>query len=137
MKPIEIKEVFSEENVGKEVYFRGWVYRRRIIGNKIFLVVRDANSLIQVVIKDPKLFEKVQPIQIEGSLAVKGVVLKDKRAPGGFEVEAKEIEVFDYGKPFPLRGREEPDTIQKYRHLWIRSRWFLQLKKLSTPYFNV
>jgi asparaginyl-tRNA synthetase len=131
MKPIEIKEIFSEEKIGKEVYFRGWVYRRRIIGEKIFLVVRDANSLIQVVIKEPKLVEKVQPIQIEGSLAIKGIVNKDKRAPGGFEVEAKEIEIFDYGKPFPLRGREEPETIQKYRHLWIRSRFFSATQKIK------
>jgi len=131
MKPIEIRDIFSKENVEKEVYFRGWVYRRRIIGDKIFLVVRDANGIVQVVIKDPKLVEKIQPIQIEGSLAVKGVVHEDKRAPGGYEVEAKEIEVFDYGKPFPLRGREEPDTIQKYRHLWIRSRWFSAAQKIK------
>jgi asparaginyl-tRNA synthetase len=131
MKPIEIRDIFSKENVEKEVYFRGWVYRRRIIGDKIFLVVRDANGIVQVVIKDPKLVEKIQPIQIEGSLAVKGIVHEDKRAPGGYEVEAKEIEVFDYGKPFPLRGREEPDTIQKYRHLWIRSRWFSATQKIK------
>jgi asparaginyl-tRNA synthetase len=131
MKPIEIRDIFSKENVEKEVYFRGWVYRRRIIGDKIFLVVRDANGIVQVVIKDPKLVEKIQPIQIEGSLAVKGIVHEDKRAPGGYEVEAKEIEVFDYGKPFPLRGREEPDTIQKYRHLWIRSRWFSAVQKIK------
>jgi asparaginyl-tRNA synthetase len=131
MESIEIRSIFSKENVGKEVYFRGWVYRRRIIGDKIFLVVRDANGIVQVVIKDPKLFEKTQQIQIEGSLAVKGIVHEDKRAPGGYEVEAKEIEVFDYGKPFPLRGREEPDTIQKYRHLWIRSRWFSTVQKIK------
>jgi asparaginyl-tRNA synthetase len=131
MESIEIRSIFSKENVGKEVYFRGWVYRRRIIGDKIFLVVRDANGIVQVVIKDPKLFEKTQQIQIEGSLAVKGIVHEDKRAPGGYEVEAKEIEVFDYGKPFPLRGREEPDTIQKYRHLWIRSRWFSAVQKIK------
>jgi len=131
MEPIEIKDILKKENVGKEVYFRGWVYRRRVFGDKIFLVVRDANGIIQVVIKDPKLVEKIQPIQIEGSLAVKGIVHEDKRAPGGFEVEAKEIEVFDYGKPFPLRGREEVDTIQKYRHLWIRSRWFSATQKIK------
>jgi len=131
MEPIEIKEIFDEEKNEKEVYFRGWVYRRRIIGEKIFLVVRDANGIVQVVIKDPSLVKKAQPIQIEGSLAVKGIVHKDKRAPGGFEVEAKEIEIFDYGKPFPLRGREEVDTIQKYRHLWIRSRWFSAVQKIK------
>jgi len=131
MRPIEIKEIFDEEKNEKEVCFRGWVYRRRIIGEKIFLVIRDASGIVQVVVKDPELVKKVQPIQIEGSLAVKGIVHKDKRAPGGFEVEAKEIEIFDYGKPFPLRGREELDTIQKYRHLWIRSRWFSAVQKIK------
>ncbi len=131
MEVSEIKEIFNEKNVGKEICLKGWVYRRRIIGDKIFLVIRDANAIVQVIIKDSKLVEKVQPIQIEGSLKIKGIVHKDERAPGGFEVEAKDVEIFDYGKPFPLRGREEPDTIQKYRHLWVRSRWFSAAQKIK------
>jgi asparaginyl-tRNA synthetase len=69
MQSINIKEIFNEEKVGKEVFFKGWVYRRRIVGNKVFLVIRDANSIIQVVIKDDELLKKIQPIQIEGSFS--------------------------------------------------------------------
>ncbi|WP_231434038.1 single stranded DNA-binding domain-containing protein [Candidatus Nanopusillus massiliensis] len=45
--------------------------------------------------------------QIEGSLEVKGILRKDERAPGGYEIEVKEIKVYDYGKPFPLKGDED------------------------------
>ncbi len=126
-----IKEIMKENKVGKKVKIRGWVYRKRNLKNKIFLVVRDSSGIIQCVIKkENKNFDKAKKIQIEGSLEVEGTLERDKRAPGGYEIKISKMKVFDYGEIFPLKGNEKPEAILNWRHLWIRSRKFVAISKI-------
>jgi len=135
MKSVFIKDVLRDELVGKEVEVLGWVYRMRDMKDKVFFVIRDSTGIIQAVVRkenvDEKIWNDAVKMQIEGSLKVKGVLRKDERAPGGYEIDVKEIEVFDHGKPFPLKGGETVETIQRYRHLWIRTRWFTSVLKIK------
>ncbi|MEM0480946.1 MAG: asparagine--tRNA ligase [Candidatus Aenigmatarchaeota archaeon] len=135
MKTVFVKDILKDELVNKEVEICGWIYRMRDLKDKIFFVIRDSTNIIQAVVKKENVSEetwkKAENMQIEGSLKVKGILRKDERAPTGYEIEVKEIEVFDYGKPFPLKGDEDVDTIQRYRHLWIRTRWFTSVLKIK------
>ena len=135
MKTVFIRDILKDDFLGKEVSIKGWIYRMRDMKDKIFFVIRDSSGIIQAVVKkegvDQKTWEDATKFQIEGSLEVKGILRKDKRAPGGYEIEVKEIKVYDYGKPFPLKGDEDVDTIQKYRHLWMRTRWFTDVLKIK------
>lgn len=135
MKSVFVKDILKDELVNKEVEICGWIYRMRDLKDKIFFVIRDSTNIIQAVVKKENVSEetwkKAENMQIEGSLKVKGILRKDERAPTGYEIEVKEIEVFDYGKPFPLKGDEDVDTIQRYRHLWIRTRWFTSVLKIK------
>ncbi len=134
-KDLYVKDILRDELVGKEVSVKGWVYRKREFKDKVFIVLRDSTNIIQCVVKRENVsddsWEDSLKIQIEGSLEVKGIVKRDERAPTGYEIEVKELKVFDYGDPFPILGRETPDTIQKYRHLWIRNRKFTATMKVK------
>jgi len=110
----------------KEVSVKGWVYRKRELKDKIFIVLRDKDGIIQCVANKEDFSENewkdLLDLQIEGSIEIFGEVKIDERAPGGKEIRIKKFKIFDKGLPFPLHGREEVETIMKYRHLWIRSR---------------
>ena len=135
MKTKYIKDFLRDELVGKEVEILGWVYRMRDMKDKVFFVIRDSTGIIQAIVKKENVGEKVWEdalnMQIEGSLKIRGVLKKDERAPTGYEIEVEDLEVFDYGKPFPLKGDESVETIQRYRHLWIRTRWFTSVLKIK------
>lgn len=90
---------------GAKVVVAGWVHVKRDLGGKKFLVLRDKDGFIQIVIsKDSKelveLFYKLTP---ESTVSVVGVVKADSRAPGGFEVVPSEIVVHSIARtPLPL-----------------------------------
>ncbi|MBU5682273.1 MAG: asparagine--tRNA ligase [Candidatus Aenigmarchaeota archaeon] len=128
-----IKEALEKDL--KEVSLRGWIYRKRELKDKIFVVLRDKDEIIQCVFSkenfDEKSWKELLELQIEASIEVFGFVREDPRAPNGKEVEVKNYKIFDKGLPFPLHGREEVSTIMKYRHLWIRSRKFNAILKIK------
>ncbi|MEM4571187.1 MAG: asparagine--tRNA ligase [Nanopusillaceae archaeon] len=135
MKKLFIKDILKDEFVGKEVEVAGWIYRMRDMKDKIFFVIRDSTNIIQVVVKKDSVSEddwkKALNMQIEGSIKIFGILRKDERAPTGYEIEAKKIEIINSGDPFPLKGDESIETIQRFRHLWIRTRWFTSVLKIK------
>lgn len=135
MKVSYIADFLKEEFVGKEVEILGWIYRMRDMKDKVFFVIRDSTGIIQAVIRKDKVSERVWNdavrMQIEGSLKIKGILRKDERAPSGYEIEVTDLEVVDYGQPFPLKGGESLETIQRYRYLWVRTRWFTSVLKIK------
>jgi len=134
MKRIFIKDLLKEENVGKEVEILGWIYRMRDMKDKIFFVIRDSSQIIQAVVRkenvSEEIWKKALKMQIEGSVRIRGIFKKDERAPTGYEIDVKDINVFDFGEVFPLKGDESVEAIHRYRHLWIRTRWFSAVQKI-------
>ncbi|ADN50860.1 asparagine--tRNA ligase [Vulcanisaeta distributa] len=123
---MSIKDVFSL-NEGAEVTIRGWVYRKRELKDKIFLVVRDGSGIIQAVINksDPNTAGIASKLNIESSLMLTGVVKKEPRAPGGAEVHVRSIDWYYIGDPFPINedaAKADSEYLLDVRHLWIRSR---------------
>jgi asparaginyl-tRNA synthetase len=110
----------------KEVTVRGWVYRQRILGDNVFLVVRDAFGVTQCVVKKDAVGEKMHKeaseIFIESSVIVSGTVKKDERAPGGAEIKATKLEIISKGEPFPIQKDLSEEYLLDVRHLWLRSR---------------
>jgi len=131
---VGIRDVFEKDL--NEVTVKGWIYRRRELKEKIFVVLRDKDDIIQCVFSRENFndaqWKELLELQIEGSIEVSGIVRKDPRAPKGKEVEVKSYKIFDKGLKFPIHGREEVRTIMKYRHLWIRSRKFNAILKVKS-----
>ncbi|MGC9153524.1 MAG: asparagine--tRNA ligase [Vulcanisaeta sp.] len=123
---MSIKDVFSL-NDGSEVTIRGWVYRKRELRDKIFLVVRDGSGVIQTVIdkSNQDISSIASKLNIESSLVLTGVVKKEPRAPGGSEIHVRSIDWYYVGEAFPINedaAKADSEYLLDVRHLWVRSR---------------
>lgn len=114
------------QHVGKEVALRGWIYRERGSTNNHFVVIRDGSGIIQCVVNKDEVskaeWESLKPLYPESSVvALTGIVKKDERAPGGFEVKVKQLNVIFHGEPFPIGKDQSIELLLDKRHLWVRS----------------
>ncbi|MDH3785692.1 MAG: OB-fold nucleic acid binding domain-containing protein, partial [Acidobacteriota bacterium] len=115
------------DHVDQVVTIKGWISQKRSSGRIKFLVVRDGSGYLQCVafVKDvsPELFETVDAAPIESSVAVRGLVKKDDRAPGGYEMALQELTVIAESDDFPIQPKEHgPEFLFDQRHLYLRSR---------------
>src|SRR5467141_2137009 len=122
---VSIREILQGSHVGQSVELKGWIYRTRTVGGKIFVVLRDATGIIQVTISrdavSEKAFAAAEKALIESSLVVRGMVVQDKRAPGGYEIRASDFDVIHFAEKFPIQEDPGEEFLLDVRHLWTRS----------------
>ncbi len=131
----KVKEILKDEAVGLEVTLRGWVYRHRVVGKKVFIVLRDSTNIVQCVIDGallPKIYSLAEKLGLETSIEVRGRVKKEPRAPTGYEVEVVELKVSGVSSDFPIKGGEGVDYLLDNRHLWLRSRYLTEVMKIKS-----
>ncbi|MEM0361601.1 MAG: aspartate--tRNA(Asn) ligase [Sulfolobales archaeon] len=118
----------SKSMAGTEVVIAGWVHVKRDLGGKKFLIIRDKDGYVQVVISksdSEELLKKFYELTPESVVSIKGVVRADERAPGGFEIIPNSIVVHSIAKaPLPLdvtgKVRADIDTRLRERVLDLR-----------------
>ena len=126
MNIVKIKELSDYD--GQEVELRGWVYNTRSIGKIWFIILRDGTGLLQgVVVKGEasiQAFELEQKLNQEDSVIISGIVKKEQRSVGGFELSIREINVINHvTEEFPISPKEHgADFLMSNRHLWLRSK---------------
>jgi aspartyl/asparaginyl-tRNA synthetase len=76
-----------QQKEGREALLEGKVLNVRSLGNIIFLVVQDYTGTIQVV------FEKNVAVKMGEAIAIKGLVKKEPRAKGGYEIQGEKVEI--------------------------------------------
>src|ERR1700737_1320129 len=80
---------------GQTVTIRGWLYNLRESGKLLFPQFRDGSGLIQGVVPKnavaPEVFDAIKGLPQESSVIVEGKVRADKRAPGGYELDAANV----------------------------------------------
>jgi len=122
---VPISRAFASDAPGTTVRIRGWVLRTRSSGGILFFLLRDRTGIVQVTGRRDALgdaaFDAAEHVQIEGSVAVEGVVAEDRRALDGREVRASRIDVIDAGEPFPIFTDQTEEFLLDRRHLAIRS----------------
>jgi asparaginyl-tRNA synthetase len=115
------------EHVGARVELRGWLYKIRGKGKIAFLHLRDGSGTVQVILKRDVVGEDAMKAAKEAgqeaSLKIRGNVRADERAPGGFEVEADDVEIVaPVEGEYPIALQEHGvDFLLSQRHLWLRS----------------
>jgi asparaginyl-tRNA synthetase len=113
--------------VGREVSFGGWVSHIRLSGSICFMDIRDGTGRVQAVVEEDRVsgnvFESCSRIRIETSLKVRGVIRKEPRAHGGFEITIGDIEIIHVPEDeYPISKKSHGvDFLMEHRHLWIRS----------------
>ena len=126
MNTVKIKDLSDYD--GKEVELRGWVYNTRSIGKIWFIILRDGTGLLQgVVVKgeaSDEAFQLEQKLNQEDSVILNGIVKKEPRSIGGFELGIKDITVVNHvTEEFPISPKEHgADFLMSNRHLWLRSK---------------
>ncbi len=113
------------ESPGKSVLIKGWIYRKRSSGGKIFCVVRDVSGTMQCVIDRSKVsseaWNSIDSAYLESSVVFQGSVKTDERAPGGKELEVSDLTVLHSGEQFPITEYQSTEFLLDVRHLWLRS----------------
>lgn len=117
-KQVFIRDLLKEDHIGKHVSLVGWVWRKRTHVNELFIVIRDSTGVIQTVVPTKILSKQ---IYIEASVEVSGKLIKDERAPGGFEIRADEIKIIGDSKEYPISKDFSEAFLLDVRHLWNRS----------------
>jgi len=126
MNTVKIKDLSYYD--GQEVELRGWVYNTRSIGKIWFIILRDGTGLLQgVVVKgeaSDEAFELEQKLNQEDSVILNGIVKKEPRSTGGFELGIKDITIVNHvTEEFPISPKEHgADFLMSNRHLWLRSK---------------
>ncbi len=130
-----IKDILAGKYENQEVNVRGWIYRTRSSGKLAFVTLRDASGIIQATVAkndvEEKDFENAKKALIESSVKIFGVVAKDKRAPGGYEIRAKKFELIGKADAFPITEYQSEEFLLDKRHLWIRSRELMNVMKIK------
>ena len=111
----------------REVTVRGWLTHKRSSGKVAFLMLRDGTGLVQAVLVRSDVPDEVWSAfdgwHTESSLAVRGTVRVDARAPGGYELGVRSVTLIGASSPeYPIQPKEHGiDFLLDHRHLWIRS----------------
>src|SRR5581483_8238857 len=93
-------------HAGEEVTIKGWLHNRRSSGKIHFLIVRDGSGFIQAVMSKAAVgdeaFTLADHLSQETSLIVTGTVRADARAPGGYEIDVRRLEVVGASHDYPI-----------------------------------
>ncbi len=124
MAHVYIEDIGTHE--GEDVTIKGWLHNRRSSGKIHFLTVRDGSGFIQAVMSKAavgeELFKAADHLSQETSIIVTGTARADKRAPSGYEIDVRSVEVIGASHDYPITPKEHGvDFLLDRRHLWIRS----------------
>ncbi|PRX46121.1 aspartyl-tRNA synthetase [Prauserella shujinwangii] len=119
------------EHVGQTVTLTGWVARRRDHGGVIFIDLRDASGVAQVVFREGEMAERAHHLRSEYCLRVTGEVARRPEgnenpeiATGDIEVMVTDVRVLSESAvlPFPIDERVDvgEEVRLKYRYLDLR-----------------
>ncbi len=116
-------------DAGQTVTLAGWVARRRDHGGVIFIDLRDASGVSQVVFREGQVLEQAHRLRSEFCVAVTGVVeirpegnANTDIPTGEVEVNATSLTVLGESAPLPFQLDETAgeEARLKYRYLDLR-----------------
>jgi len=118
-----------KEHIGKEIDLKGFVQVVRDQKKIQFIVFRDVTGTCQLVnFNNEENAKIIRDLPLESVIEIKGLAKEEKQAPGGFEVEIKELKVLSKAYPelpIPVVEKGEGETEIDKRLDW---RW-LDLRK--------
>ncbi|OBH20733.1 aspartate--tRNA ligase [Mycolicibacter terrae] len=113
-------------DAGRSVTLAGWVARRRDHGGVIFIDLRDASGVAQVVFRDAAVLEQAHRLRAEFCVAITGVVEvrpagnENPDLPtGAIEVNAVELTVLNEAAPLPFQLDESAGEEARLRHRYL------------------
>lgn len=134
MKPtVYIKDL--SQYVGEEVTLKGWLYNKRSSGKIKFLILRDGTGYVQCVVfkgnVSDEIFDSADKITQESSFEITGKIREEKRAVGGYELDATGLKIIGLAHEYPITPKEHGiEFLIDNRHLWVRSKRQVAILKI-------
>ncbi|MBD3189296.1 MAG: asparagine--tRNA ligase [Candidatus Heimdallarchaeota archaeon] len=135
MQFFNIRELLTGKHVDEEVNLRGWVARKRSGKNLAFLTLRDSTGRMQVSIKRKQAeeaYEKATDVGYEAAVIVKGKLVKDERAPDGYEIRASDLQIIGKADNFPITKDFSQEFLLDVRHLALRTEKMTAMLKIRS-----
>jgi nondiscriminating aspartyl-tRNA synthetase len=119
---------------GKEVIIVGWISSIREHSNLKFLTLNDRFGNIQVILKKNEylasLTSEIPKIREHASIAIRGKVRSEPKAPNGIEIIPVEFKILS------LANKNSPIVIQSRKGIGIDTRLDLRAIDLRRPYLQ-
>lgn len=113
-------------DAGLSVTLAGWVARRRDHGGVIFIDLRDASGVAQVVFRDAAVLQQAHRLRAEFCVAITGVVEvrpagnENPDLPtGAIEVNATKLTVLNEAAPLPFQLDESAGEEARLKHRYL------------------
>lgn len=109
------------QHLDTSITLMGWIHHRRDLGGIQFVVIRDRSGIAQVVLPGG-----TDVPMAESCVSVTGRVVANAKAPGGHELQARELGVISRAlEPAPVEVSKEewranPETLLDYRYVSLR-----------------
>src|SRR5699024_9560309 len=122
------------KHIDEHVVLKGWVHRRRDLGELIFIDLRDQSGIVQIVFNpeySKKALEIAETLRSEFVIEVKGKVIKRDPSTvnpniktGDIEVTVSDVNIISKSKNLPFLIHEAQDVSEdlrlKYRYIDLR-----------------
>jgi aspartyl-tRNA synthetase len=120
---------YADAAAGREVVLTGWVHVRRDLGQLVFIELRDATGLVQVVFdpsEDAAVHAQAADLRAESVIGVGGRVVpreapNPKHPTGTLEVRARRLAVHNRSEwlPFPVDEAAEANEEARLTHRFV------------------
>ncbi len=102
-RTLEISDVLTGDYEGSDISMNGAVHTIRDMGDIAFIVLRKRDGLVQTIFEAGAVNMNLRNIKEAATVEVLGTVIKEDRAPNGFELHLKEITILSEPKePMPI-----------------------------------
>jgi asparaginyl-tRNA synthetase len=133
MQKVQISNL--SEYIGKEITLQGWLFNKRSSGKVRFVILRDGTGYLQCIYfkgnVSEEVFELADKTGQESSIAVTGIVKKEPRAVGGYELDATGLKVIQEAVDYPITPKDHGiEFLLDHRHLWLRSKRQVAILKI-------
>lgn len=103
---VSVEDILTKGLIGTNVKARGAVHNLRDMGDVTFVVLRQGNGVMQCVFEEGVTEFDLKDLRENMTIEVQGNVVKEDRAPNGFEIRLQKIVVLsapkDVQMPVPI-----------------------------------
>ena len=125
---MDIKDLFKESYIGKQVTISGWVRNHRKSSNFAFIVLSDGTTINTLqVVYDNSLsnYEEINKVLVGSSLEVTGTIVESSGSQN-FELKAESIKILGLAdETYPIQAkRHTREFLREVGHLRARTNLF-------------
>lgn len=127
---MEIKKIYEEKPIGKELSIKGWIRKHRKQKDIGFIELSDGTCFKKLqIVYDSKLkdFESIQKISFGSAIEVHGILRKSPVIEEQLEIQTKEIIVIgDCDTDYPIQPKKHSmEFLRSLAYLRPRTTLFL------------